>query len=184
MGGGGSAPRRLQVPRVALSRLLPRGPTGCNSGLLCSAPSLSRSWPLSFWAVDNPHTRKSCLLGPAHCSSPPPSPLPPPSSLLRLPASWPGARPATAAAAAYSCCRCCCSLLRLLRLLLLRPQTGCFNPTPAGTQPALPRKEGRGGRRKIGGACGRPGIPLLVGCCCHWSAGSPKRVAGNVPDAS
>lgn len=110
--------------------------------------------------------------------------LPPPSSLLRLSASWPGARPATAAAAAYSCCRCCCSLLRLLRLLLLRPQTGCFNPAPAGTQPALPRKEGRGGRRKIGGACGRPGIPLLVGCCCHWSAGSPKRVAGNVPDAS
>lgn len=41
--------------------------------------------------------------------------LPPPSSLLRLPASWPAARPATAAAAAYSCCCsccccCCCSL--------------------------------------------------------------------------
>lgn len=82
VGGGGSAPRWLRsLELLSLSRLLPRGPTGCISRLLSSAPSRSGSLAL-FWAVDNPHTRKSCLLGPAHCSSPPPSPLPPPSSLL------------------------------------------------------------------------------------------------------
>lgn len=79
-GRGRLSPPILQVEllrwsgRVGLPSLLPRGTDG---SLRCPAPFGSVSQSPSFWAVDNPHTRKSCLLGPADCSSPPPSPLPP-----------------------------------------------------------------------------------------------------------
>jgi hypothetical protein len=135
---GGSWSRRSQ--QVRIPRLLPRGPVQSVSVLLSSSPSLSLL-SFSFWAVDNPHTRKSCLLGPAHCSSPPPpppSPLPPPSSLLGLRASWPSARPATAAAVQL-----------LLVLLLLRgwgPKQAALTPHLLG--PSLLSCKGRGRRRR------------------------------------
>lgn len=148
--------------------------------------SLSSSAPLrlglglwlSFWAVDNPHTRKSCLLGPAHCSSPPPSPLPPPSSLLRLPASWPGARPATAAAAAaaYSCCcSCCCCYCRsgpkLASLTLHLPGSRQLFLGGRGMRAEKKRRSLREARDSL--TC-----RLLLPLGCRLS----KRVSRNVPD--
>lgn len=136
--------------------------------------SLRSSAPLSlsFWAVDNPHTRKSCLLGPADCSSPPPppplSPLPP----LPPPSLAPGAPGQLARGQAChrrcwcSCCRRCCSR---------GPEQAALTPHLLGPSPALPRREGPWrAERKGEELAGRPGIPLLVDTCCHWPTDTQK----------
>lgn len=140
------------------------------------SPLLSNSLfslSLSFWAVDNPHTRKSCLLRPADCSSPPPPsplpPLPPPS----LPPGAPGqlARSQPCHRRCWCSCRCCLPLL----LLLLGPRAGSLNPTPAGPQPSSSSETGAvEGGEKGEEPVGRPRIPLLVGTCCHWPADTQK----------
>ena len=163
MGGGGSAPRWLQ----SLEWLSLKAPPTWPHWMYLSAPQL-RS--VSVWVSGS----LSGLLTTPTPGSPafsglltapllllPLFLLPPPSSLLRLPASWPGARPATAAAAAAayscccSCCCCCCSFCRC------GSQTGCFNPTPARFQATLPRREGHEGGEKEEEPAGGQGFPYL-----------------------
>lgn len=140
--------------------------------------SLRSSRSFSFWAVDNPHTRKSCLLGPADCSSPPPpSPLPP----LPPPSLAPGAPGQLARGQVChrhcwcSCrCRCCCCCGG--------PGTGCLNPTRAGPQPSASSEGGAAeGGEKGGGVCGeardsltrRHLLPLAYGRAEEWGGTQP-----------
>lgn len=139
-------------------------PRGTNGSLRCSAPFGSVSLSLPFWAVDNPHTRKSCLLGPADCSSPtPPSPLPP----LPPPSLPPGA-PGQLARGQDCHCRCWCGSS-------CRCRRGCcfwdrdqapLTPHLLGPSPALPRREGlwraEGRRRSLQNGPGFPCRHLLA----------------------
>jgi len=84
-----------------------------------------------------------------------------PLSLLGLPASWPGARSATATAGAVAAAAAAAAAGA--------PGQAALTPHLLGRSPALPRREGpRRAERKGEESAGRPGIPLLVGTCCHW----------------
>lgn len=83
-----------------------------------------------------------------------------PLSLLGLLASWPGARSATAAAGAVAAAAAAAAGA---------PGQAALTPHLLGPSPALPRREGpRRAEKKGEEFAGKPGIPLLVGTCCHW----------------
>lgn len=177
MGEGGRAPRcsRWQPASGCLE-----SPPAWPRWVRVSAPPLpwvSASPSFSFWAVDNPHTRKSCLLGPADCSSPPPPPPPSPLPPLPPPSLPPGAsRQLARGQACHSrCCCSCCS--HCLGCCSWGPQTDSLNPTPAGPQPHSCREglQRAGLGEKGEELAGRRGIPLLVVSCCHWPRDTQKK---------
>lgn len=173
-GRGRFSPRILQVEPLRWSGLPSLFPRGTNGSLRCSAPFGSVSLSLAFWAVDNPHTRKSCLLGPADCSSPtPPSPLPP----LPPPSLPPGA-PGQLARGQDCHCRCWCgsSCRRRRRCCFWDPDQAPLTPHLLGPSPALPRREGlwraEGKGRSLQSGPGFPYLWALAGC--HWPADTQK----------
>lgn len=87
-----------------------------------------------------------------------------PLCLLGLPASWPGARPATTAAGAVAAAAAAAP-----------GAPNGLNPTPAGPEPSASSEGGAvEGGVKGEEFAGRPGIPLLVGTCCHWPTETEK----------
>lgn len=144
-GVGARVPRLLRVAAMGLSAA-PLAPLG----------SLSPS--PSCWAVDNPHTRKSCLLGPADCSSPPPPssplpPLPPPSLPPRAPGQLARSQACHRRRPAGSA--------RRRRCRSRGPDPAPLTPHLLGPSSAVPRRERlrRAGRREE--PAERQGFPYL-----------------------
>lgn len=152
-GGGGLAPDPAggAASVVVAASGSPKSPSAWHRWV-----SLRSSRSFSFGAVDNPHARKSCLLGPADCSSPPPpplSPLPPlPPPFLAPGAPSQLARGQVCPGLCWCSCRCCSR----------GPEQDALTPHLLGPSPALPRREGpRRAERKGRSLRGGPGFPYL-----------------------